>query len=163
MSGHDALRRLVSSCRTRSSADHSSARLMTLSIFPTLIKAYRLFFANLGVYARLIWFPAVAQFAAAVFSRNYVPRLEPESSEDLVLLGVTLEIFTWAPVIPAATAWSRLAIFGKNDGRARIAYSVRVAEWRYLWRSLVFLCAGFRSCPVHSACAFGDLLRAGKL
>lgn len=112
---------------------------MKLPIAPTIVDAYRIFFANLGAFARLAWFPVIAQFAAAVFARNYVPGLAPETSEKLWLLGMSLEILVLFLGIPATTAWYRLVALGREDRCARIRYSVRATELQYLWRYLVFL------------------------
>ncbi|MPY75634.1 MAG: hypothetical protein GEU87_15395 [Alphaproteobacteria bacterium] len=113
---------------------------MKLLVIHTLIESYRLFFANLGAFARLVWFPLVAQFIAAMFSRNYVPGLDPESPAYLSLswFGAWLEAFAWILSIPAMTAWYRLVVLGREDRLARFTYSVGAAEWRFLCRAFIF-------------------------
>ena len=37
---------------------------MSLPVIATIVEAYRLFFANLTLYARLYWFPVLMQLGA---------------------------------------------------------------------------------------------------
>jgi hypothetical protein len=94
---------------------------MKLPVIPTLIEAYRLFFANLDIFARLVWFPVVVQFAAAVFARNYLPALDAEDPGRFSLFGASVEAFSYVLAIPASTAWCRLVV---SAGMAARAYPI---------------------------------------
>lgn len=116
---------------------------MKLPVIATVVEAYRLFFANLAVYARLIWFPAIVLFTASVYARNYLPTAYEESADALpILIGTLLEIVAWTVVtVPAMTAWSRLVVLGRDNADTRLSFSIRAAEWRYLYREILLLLA----------------------
>jgi len=116
---------------------------MKLPVIAIIVDAYRLLFANFGIAARLNCFPVLLQFAAAIVARNYLPGLDPENPDRFSWLTTCLEAASYLFAIPAETAWYRLVILGKDDSHARIRYSVRLAEWRYLIRGvLLFIIVG---------------------
>lgn len=106
---------------------------MKLPVVATIIEGYRLFFANLGIFARLVWLPAIVEFSATVWARYYLPATETGGGENFPLLAVSLEVAALPVAVPAITAWYRLVILG-NSSEARIRYSIQVEEWRYLLR-----------------------------
>lgn len=110
-----------------------------LPVVATIIEAYRIFFANLSIFARLFWFPAMVAFAAAVCARHYLPSIGTAGDESFDNLGTSLEVAALLFEIPAITAWYRLVILGSSDGNARIQYSVGIEEWRYLIRTALLI------------------------
>lgn len=111
-----------------------------LPIRPIVTAAFRSLAEHFPALLRLFWFPALAMIAAEITSRLVGTRqLDPiEVPLDAAILGgVTLVmILASVAVVPAATAWHRLILFGPKVEPAR--YRLGAKELRYALYLLLY-------------------------
>lgn len=111
-----------------------------LPIRPIVMAAFRSLAEHFPALLRLFWFPALAMIAAEIASRMVGTRpLDPiEVPLDAAALGgVTLVmILASVTVVPAATAWHRLILFGPQVEPAR--YRLGGEELRYALYLLLY-------------------------
>lgn len=111
-----------------------------LPIRPIVMAAFHSLAEHFPALLRLFWFPAVAMVATEITSRLVSTRqLDPiEIPWDAAVLGGIAVVMTLATVavVPAATSWHRLVLFGHQQEEAR--YRLTARELRYALYLLIY-------------------------
>lgn len=122
--------------------NHATSPVSRLPIAATVTAAFASLAEHFPAVLRLFWFPFLAIAAADLTSRTVGMRqLDPlEVTQDAAVLGGVALVMTLATVavVPAATAWHRLILFGPKAAPPR--FHLGVKELRYALY-LVLYCA----------------------
>ncbi len=111
-----------------------------LPLFPTIIGSYRILFGNLGLYARLIWFPLIV--CCAFYSLKYFLEngTATDSKELMNLLSMIMVGFlAFLLTIPAIVSWHQFIILGEYKNSVNFRLSFRREEWGYLIEFITFV------------------------
>jgi hypothetical protein len=104
-----------------------------LSVLSTVVLSYRIFIENLGLYARLVWFPFLATIAFS--SLNFFVEKEVKSSIwnwELALLQAPAALIVSLCIIPAVVAWHRLIVLEQSERKMHFRVMLNKEEWGYV-------------------------------
>jgi len=99
-----------------------------LPVLATVREAYAIWFANIGLWLKLMALPAVAVVAAILFLRNVSFSSDAEFEKIIVDLLMPFLIFTIS--VPVITGWHRLILRGEDQRVGK--YRVGRREFRYI-------------------------------
>lgn len=115
-----------------------------LPVINTVLESFRILWRHRRTYVRLAWIPFVVAclllggepLLSTLLTESGLPNaLKPPSDAFRALLALVFIV----TAIPLITAWHRLIILGEGRENSRIWYSIRVTEWRYLLRAIIFI------------------------
>jgi hypothetical protein len=99
-----------------------------LRVWATVGEAYAIWFANLGLWLKLMSLPAVATIAAILILRNITFSSDVEFEK--IAVDLLMPILIFAIAVPMITAWHRLILRGGEQLTGK--YRVGQCELRYI-------------------------------
>ena len=107
---------------------HTDTSRPVLPVWATVRQAYAIWFANMGLWLKLMTRPGLAVVAAILILRNVT--FSSDAEFEKIIVNLLMPFLVFAIAVPVITGWHRLIL--EDEGRPAGKYWVGRGEFRYI-------------------------------